>query len=285
MGEHMQAHTTSEVGSEPTITIVIPARNEARNLEVILPRLPAVHEVILVDGHSVDDTVDTARRLMREIVVLTQDRVGKGNAMACGFRAATGQIVVMLDADGSADPAEIPAFVEALVGGADFAKGSRFVRDARAGSEDITALRRAGNAGLNLVANRLFHARFTDLCYGYNAFWRAIVPVLDLPEPSPHRDGETPTTELRWGDGFEIETLINCRVAAAGLTITEVPSTERRRIHGVTNLRTFSDGGRVLRTLLAEHRRARGRRTTARFVPDPAPAPVPASEQPERAHR
>jgi glycosyltransferase involved in cell wall biosynthesis len=241
----------------PTVSIIVPTRNEARNLEVILPQLPPVHEVIVVDGRSTDDTIDTARRVMPGIIVLSQDRNGKGNAMACGFRAATGDIIVMLDADGSADPAEIPAFVAALIAGADFAKGSRFVFDPRAGSDDITALRRAGNAGLNAVANLLFRARFTDLCYGYNAFWRRVVPVLDLPLPSPER-----SEVMVWGDGFEIETLINCRIAAAGLSITEVPSTELRRIHGETHLRTFADGVRVLRTLIAEWIRARRRRAT-----------------------
>jgi glycosyltransferase involved in cell wall biosynthesis len=248
--------TASADAPVPTVSIIVPTRNEARNLEVILPQLPPVHEVIVVDGRSTDDTIDTARRVMPGIIVLSQDRNGKGNAMACGFRAATGDIIVMLDADGSADPAEIPAFVAALIAGADFAKGSRFVFDPRAGSDDITALRRAGNAGLNFVANVLFRSRFTDLCYGYNAFWRRVVPMLDLPLPSIER-----TESMQWGDGFEIETLINCRIAAAGLTITEVPSTELRRIHGETNLRTFADGTRVLRTLVAEWIRARRRGT------------------------
>jgi hypothetical protein len=254
--------------TEHPVTIVIPTRNEARNLEVLLPQLPAVHEVILVDGRSVDDTISVARRVLPHITVLTQDRIGKGNAMACGFRAATGDIIVMLDADGSADPAEIPAFVAALLAGADFAKGSRFCSSefSRSGSEDITGLRKAGNAGLNMIANMLFGARFTDLCYGYNAFWRDILPVLDLPLPST-----THSMQMQWGDGFEIETLINCRVAAAGLTITEVPSVERRRIHGTTNLRTFADGSRVLRTLLAEYRRRVSSQATAR---------IPAARQP-----
>jgi glycosyltransferase involved in cell wall biosynthesis len=168
--------------------------------------------------------------------------------MACGFAAATGEVIVMFDADGSADPAEIPAFVAALVAGADFAKGSRFA--AGGGSDDITWLRRTGNAGLNGVANALFGTRYTDLCYGYNAFWADLLPLLDLPDPAAPGEG------MLWGDGFEIETVLNCRVAAAGLSITEVPSVERRRLFGETNLRTFTDGGRVLRTLLAEHRRA-----------------------------
>jgi hypothetical protein len=65
------------------------------------------------------------------------------------------------------------------------------------------------------------------------------------------------------GDGVEIDTVLDCRVAAAGLRITEVPSVERQRIFGETNLRTFADGSRVLRTLWAEHRRA-DRRKAAR---------------------
>jgi glycosyltransferase involved in cell wall biosynthesis len=75
--------------------------------------------------------------------VLSQTRTGKGNALACGFAAATGDIIVMIDADGSTDPAEIPRFVEALTAGADFAKGSRFAPGA--GSTDITPLRKLGN--------------------------------------------------------------------------------------------------------------------------------------------
>ena len=242
----------------PRVSVVVPTRNEARNLEVVLPAVaavrPAVHEIIVVDGQSVDGTIETAQRVLPWVKVITQTRRGKGNAMACGFAAATGDVIVMFDADGSADPAEIPAFVRALVAGADFAKGSRFVRGG--GSDDITLLRKTGNAGLNGVANALFGTSYTDLCYGYNAFWSDILPVLDLPDiglPAPQQG-------MLWGDGFEIETVLNCRVAAAGMKITEVPSMERERIFGQTNLRTFADGTRVLRTLAAEHRRAARKR-------------------------
>jgi Glycosyl transferase family 2 len=243
----------------PRVSVVVPTRNEARNLEVVLPAIaavrPAVHEIIVVDGNSVDGTIETAQRVLPWVKVITQTRKGKGNAMACGFAAATGDVIVMFDADGSADPAEIPAFVRALVAGADFAKGSRFVRGG--GSDDITLLRKTGNAGLNGVANALFGTSYTDLCYGYNAFWVDLLPALDLPDislPTPQQGG------MLWGDGFEIETVLNCRVAAAGMKITEVPSMERERIFGQTNLRTFADGTRVLRTLAAEHRRAARKR-------------------------
>ncbi|HET6503280.1 MAG TPA: glycosyltransferase family 2 protein [Amycolatopsis sp.] len=251
--------------TDPKISIVIPARNEARNLEVVLPELPAVNQIVLVDGQSVDGTVRVAREVLPSIETMTQTRLGKGNALACGFAAARGDVVVMFDADGSADPAEIPEFVRALVRGADFAKGTRFHPDG--GSADITALRRAGNAALNGLTNLLFGTEFSDLCYGYNAFWRDIVPLLELPDPRK----AVPSGTTLWGDGFEIETVLNCRVAAAGLKIAEVPSVERRRIFGETNLRTFADGARVLRTILTEHARCLAARRphpglTARFA-------------------
>jgi glycosyltransferase involved in cell wall biosynthesis len=191
---------------------------------------------------------------MPGIRVVRQTRRGKGNALACGFLAATGDVIVMFDADGSADPAEIPAFLKALTSGADFAKGTRYrsTDEAKGGSEDITWLRSAGNAGLNGMSNMLFRTNFSDLCYGYNAFWRDVVPVLDLPP----LEIDVADGTMLWGDGFEIETLISCRVVAAGLDISEVPSVERERIHGESNLRTFSDGFRVLKTIVAERRRA-----------------------------
>jgi hypothetical protein len=152
--------------------------------------------------------------------------------------------VVMIDADGSTDPAEIPDFVSALVSGADFAKGSRFTSSG--GSDDITQLRRVGNKGLNWLVNQLFDTTFTDLCYGYNAFWRHHLAVLDLPQ--------TNVEVAQWGDGFEIETVINVRVARNGLKIQEVSSFERKRIHGRSNLNAVTDGIRVLRTIGRERR-------------------------------
>src|SRR5437763_5659430 len=111
----------------PRVTVVIPTKNEARNLPWVFERLPdGLAEVILVDGHSTDGTVEVARTLRDDLVVVQQTRRGKGNALACAFAVATGDIIVMLDADGSAHPAEIVELVAALTAGADFAKGTRF---------------------------------------------------------------------------------------------------------------------------------------------------------------
>ncbi|TXG92873.1 glycosyltransferase family 2 protein [Rhodococcus rhodnii] len=235
----------------PTVTVVIPAMNEARNLPFVAARMPdGVDQIVFVDGNSTDDTMAVARELWPTATFVTQTRRGKGNALACGFAAATSDIIVMIDADGSTDPGEIPRFVEALVGGADLAKGSRFV--APGGSSDITVLRSVGNKGLNGLVNLVFRTHFSDLCYGYNAFWRRHVPVLELAPPEYSR--------AQWGDGFEIETVINVRLATSGLEIVEVGSFEGPRIHGRSNLNAYSDGMRVLRTIGQEWRHWRATR-------------------------
>ena len=252
----------------PRISVVIPTLNEARNLPYVFAGLPAdLHEVIVVDGHSVDDTTAVARQLRPDVRLVQQTRRGKGNALACGFEAATGDIIAMIDADGSADPGEIPKFVDALLSGADFAKGTRFA--VGGGSADITRLRALGNRMLGTLVNLSHGTHYSDLCYGFNVFWRKYVPVLGLDTTSPpSRSGDG----RLWGDGFEIETLIHLRVAAHGLRVAEVPSFEHPRIYGVSNLDAFSDGVRVLTTILAE-RRARHPHGARRRV---AGAPVAA---------
>jgi glycosyltransferase involved in cell wall biosynthesis len=219
------------------VSVIIPALNEAENLPHVLPRIPRwVHEVILVDGHSTDGTAEVARRLWPDIWIVPQKGRGKGAALRTGFDAATGDIIVMLDADGSTDPAEIPAFVGALLAGADFAKGSRFLQGG--GTADMPLYRKLGNAAFVYMVRALFGGQYTDLCYGYNAFWRSAVTVLQLD-----------------GNGFEIETMINVRALQTGLKIAEVPSFEAARICGVSRLKTIPDGWRVLKTIWRERTR------------------------------
>lgn len=216
------------------VSVVIPARNEAKNLPYVLPRIPFwVHEVILVDGNSTDGTADVARALIPTIRVVGQDGKGKGNALRAGFAACTGDIIVMLDADGSTDPAEIPAYVGALLSGADFAKGTRFIQGG--GTSDMEFHRKIGNWGLTTLVRTLFGGNYSDLCYGYNAFWAHVLPRLNLD-----------------ADGFEIETLMNVRALRQGLLVAEVPSFEYDRIFGTSNLHAVRDGLRVLRTIFQE---------------------------------
>jgi glycosyltransferase involved in cell wall biosynthesis len=214
------------------VSVVIPAKNEAANISWVLHHIPPmVHEIVLVDGHSTDSTIEVATRLRPDIVVVHEERRGKGAALQAGFAAASGDIVVMLDADGSMHPGEIIRYIAMLVSGFDFVKGSRFM--AGGGSSDITRVRRLGNRGLLGLANFIYRTRYTDLCYGYCAFRRTALNELALS-----------------ADGFEIETQLVLHASMAGLRISEVPSFESPRRFGQSNLRTFRDGQRVLWTLL-----------------------------------
>ena len=244
--------TIVEEPAAPRVSVVVPTYNEAANLPHVFALLPEdLHEVIVVDGRSSDRTIEVARALRPDVRIIRQNRAGKGNAMACGFAAVTGDIVVMLDADGSADPREIERYVAALTAGADFAKGTRFA--AGGGSSDITATRAWGNRWLNRAANTLFRTRYSDLCYGYNAFWAHVLPALELTAAGPTGERKL------WGDGFEIETIINTRIAKAQMRIVEVPSFEFDRIHGTSNLNTWRDGFRVLRALFVERLNGKGK--------------------------
>lgn len=238
----------------PRVSIVVPAKNEAANLREVLPYLAKFHQVIVVVCADDNESDEAARTTLPTAQVVHQTRTGKGNALACGFDRVTGDIVVTFDADGSADPHEIPNFIHALTEGADLAKGSRFCTGG--GSQDITMFRAVGNYGLNLLASILTKTRFTDLCYGFNAFWTDQLPLLELPDTSPGTS--------RLGDGFEIEAMIISRFAISrAAVIAEVPSYEHRRYHGDTKLKTIRDGFRVLRTVVLDTMRARHFRAAA----------------------
>lgn len=243
----------------PRVSIVMPTLNERENLPHVLTRIPRwVHELVMVDGHSEDGTVETAKQLWPNDLIVTgqrgqrsfpvtfrrraketvlrlvsQRRKGKGEALRRGFEAATGDIVVIMDADGSNDPRELTSFVGALLAGADLVKGSRFLQGG--GTADMSYFRYLGNWCFVRMVRIFFGCKFSDLNYGYIAMWRRLVPELQLD-----------------GDGFEIETMMNVRALKLGLKVAEVPSFEDKRIHGTSNLRTIPDGWRVLMTILRE---------------------------------
>jgi glycosyltransferase involved in cell wall biosynthesis len=232
---------------EVRVSLVIPTLDEERNVAWVLERVPeGVGEIILVDGRSTDDTIAVARSVRPDIRVVEERRPGKGAALRAGFAAARGDIVVMIDADGSMDPAEIDRYVAKLDEGYDVVKGSRFADGG--GTTDISCIRAAGNLALLAIINGLFGTRFTDLCYGFFALRRRCVPALGLV-----------------ADGFEIETEIVVHTLCSGLRMAEVPSFEAPRRNGDSHLRTFRDGSRVLREIWRARRRGSGR------VPDMLP--------------
>jgi len=244
-------------GPVPTVSVVIPTLNEADNLPYVLPALPNwVSQVVIVDGGSTDGTVEVALQLRPDVEIILQSGRGKGDALATGFGACTSDIIVAMDADGSTDVAELPAFVEALTEGAAYVKGSRYLPGG--GSADLSSLRSVGNRVLTLIVNLLYKTSYTDLCYGYTAFWARSLERLCVD-----------------CDGFEVETLMNIRAARAGLPVAEVPSFEQARVHGDSHLRTFRDGWRVLRVILCERvRRMPANQAPIHGVAEQSKAPV-----------
>ncbi|HJW91742.1 MAG TPA: response regulator [Anaerolineales bacterium] len=220
------------------VSVVIPTLNEARNLPLVLPYMPleGIDEVFLVDGGSTDGTVEVARRLLPSIQVVIVARKGKGVALRAGYQAASGDIIIVLDADGSHDPREIPRYIRALIEGADFVKGSRFAP--QGGTTDMPRFRKWGNGFFVWLVNLLFNCTFTDITFGYHAFWRYCLNMIEY-------------TDI---DGFEFEPAIYLRAMREKLRIVEVASFEGYRFTGVGKLKTIPDGWRILRTILREKR-------------------------------
>lgn len=215
------------------ISIVIPTLNEEKNIGKLIPRIRKQlrdyrYEIIVVDKYSQDKTASIAKRMGAKVLY---DNFGKGSALLKGMRAAKGDVLISMDADLSNEPRELPLLIDAINIGYDVCMGSRFITGG--GSEDIPPIRRFGNEFFVWLVNTLFHAHFTDLCYGYRSFRRGVVEKLGLKDK-----------------GFGIETEINIKAVKKGLKIIEMPSTEKKRAAGEGKLRTFRDGWVILSTIL-----------------------------------
>lgn len=216
----------------PKVTVLICTFNEEKNLPYVLPGIPEwVDEILLVDGRSTDRTVEVAKEIRPEIRVLYQSDTGKGDALRYGIQQASGEIIVTVDADGSTNPEEIPKFIEPLLDGYDFTKGSRFLNQC----PTLSQLRRFGNKLFVSLTNILYGTKYTDLCAGLNAFRAKILQQID-PE------GKTPL----W------EPTINIRLKKRGLKVIEVPQRDSGRIAGRCEANPLRQGLRILKIIIEE---------------------------------
>jgi glycosyltransferase involved in cell wall biosynthesis len=217
------------------VGVIIPAFNEEKNIGDVLRQLKSIgyNNILVIDGLSSDCTLKVAA--MHGAKIVLQDGRGKGQAVrqALENNYLGTDALVLMDADGSMSPEEVPRIVEALYDGADVVKGSRFI--AGGGSYDMSALRRFGNAIITLTVNFLWTSRYTDICYGFVGFNKKAVRML------------SPILE---SNNFEIEAEMFVKAKKLGLKVVEVPSIEHKRKNGKSNLRTFSDGFKILMTIL-----------------------------------
>lgn len=213
------------------VSLVVPTMNEANNIPHVFSKIPQIVDEVVVVDSSKDKTVEVIKKIRPEAKIFIEEPKGKGKALKKGFEYATGDIVIMIDADGSMDPQEIPQFVKPLMDGYDAVKGSRIL----GGSDDLSLLRRFGNLCFVTLVNILYDTDYTDLCYGYRGFKKSALDKLKCTS-----------------DGFDVETEQSIMMKKMGLKVCEVPSYERRRIYGTSNLKTLGDGKKILMRILSE---------------------------------
>ena len=226
----------------PSVSVICPCRNEAGNLQQIADRLPMMGshtELIFVEGHSKDNTLDECRRVAadstgEDIKVFVQEGRGKGDAVRLGFAKATGDILMILDADISVAPEDLVDFYEALVNGkGDFINGCRLVytMDPRA----MRFLNLWGNKFFALLLSKLMGQPVKDSLCGTKVLWRKT--YLEIAAGRSYFGALDP-----FGD-FDL--LFGA--AKLNLKIIDIPVRYRQRVYGTSNISRFSDGFLLLR--------------------------------------
>ncbi len=213
------------------VTVQIPALNEAKSLKYTLERIPkeAVDEILVIDGHSTDDTVRIAESLGCR--VLTQPGKGYGDAQIFGFKNAIGDVIISMDADGSADPQEILFLLKKINEGYDLALGSRYLPGA--GTEDDTFIRSVGNKAFTFLTNLIYGMNISDSLFFFAAAKKEMLNSLDLKSKD-----------------FALCIEVPVKAYKAGYKIGEVACRERPRFADVSRVNAFTDGFRILWQML-----------------------------------
>jgi SAM-dependent methyltransferase len=227
------------------VSVVIPSRNEAGNIDRVIERLPRLGEeteVILVEGHSADNTWQVIKALpdtfkYGRIIKLRQTGKGKGNAVREGFGAATGDILMILDADLTMPPEDLPKFVEVLASGkGDFANGVRLIYPMNGQAMKFANL--CANKAFSIVFSWLLGQPVKDTLCGTKVLWRADYERIDrgrsyFGDFDPFGD-----FDLLFGADKQ------------NMKIVDVPIRYTERLYGETNIQRWRHGLILLKMVI-----------------------------------
>ena len=210
----------------PKVSAVIPTLNEVSTIKMVLDSLPkdVVDEVLVIDGHSTDGTVELVKSLGYQVYF--EEGNGFGAAFATGAKKATGEIVVFINSDFSHDAADIPKFLEKIKEGYDMVMASRYMKGG--GSEDDSLLHYIGNRIITFTVNLVHRTHFSDILYFYLA---AKKEVFDRVETK--------------AQGFEYCIYWPIKSHKGCFKITQIPSFERKRAGGKAKVNALIHGTKI----------------------------------------
>ncbi len=219
------------------VSVIIPTRNEARAIGRVLEKIPKeiVNEILVIDGYSTDDTALEAKAKLRrgKDKFILQKKKGFGNAIIQAFKESSGDVIVILNGDGSQNPKDIPSLLAKINQGYDYVIASRYAKGGR--SDDDTIVRFIGNRALTWLTNLIHRTNVTDSLYFFTAITRKGLKKLHLKSA-----------------GFEFCIEILIKAHKAGLKFAEVPVVERASL-SKTKVNAFWVGLRILRVILREY--------------------------------
>lgn len=219
-------------------SVIIPTRNEEGAIGRVLKEIPKhiISEIIVIDGHSTDNTAKEAAAELRigKDKFILQKKKGFGAALLEAFKVAKGDVIVIMNGDGSHNPKDIPALLEKIKQGYEYVIASRYIKGGR--SDDDTLIRFIGNRTLTFLTNLLHGSDVTDSLHFFTAISRNGLKKIH------------PTSS-----GFEFCIEILIRAHKAGLKFAEVPVVERRRYAGKSKVNIFSAGLKILGMILRKY--------------------------------
>ncbi len=219
------------------VSLIIPTKNEQGAIGRVLKEIPKniINEIIVIDGHSTDDTAKEAKSELRsKDKFILQEKKGFGRALQQAFKEASGDIIVIMNGDGSHNPQDVLKLVKKIKQGYQYVIASRYIKGAR--SDDDTTVRFIGNRLLTFLTNLLHGSHVTDSLHFYTAINRKDLNKLHLSSP-----------------GFEFCIEILIRAHYAGLKFAEIPVVERARFAGKSKVNAFLAGWKILGMILRKY--------------------------------